>query len=343
MKLAIVILNWNGKDMLRKYLPTVIQNSRIEGVEVIVADNGSDDGSVDMMEKEFSTIPMIVLDKNYGFAEGYNQALHDLDAEFFLLLNSDVEIKDKDWLHPLLSFMEANPDVAACQPKLRSLLQTDMFEYAGAAGGFIDCYGYPFCRGRLMSCVERDNGQYDAVQDVFWATGAALMVRAKDFWTVGGLDGRFFAHMEEIDLCWRLRSTGQRVVCVPQSVVYHLGGGSLGQGHPRKTFLNFRNNLMMLYKNLPDSDLKKVMRVRSVLDVVAAFSFLAKGEYANFKAVFKARTAFKQMRNELEEDRQKIRERRSLTDIPEQAGFSLLWQFYVKRNKKFSQLSGFGR
>lgn len=341
MKLAIVILNWNGKDMLREYLPTVIENSRMEGVKVIVADNGSTDGSADMMEKEFPSTPMIILDKNYGFAEGYNQALRDLDAEYYLLLNSDVEIRDNDWLRPMLDYMDAHPDVAACQPKLRSLRQPEMFEYAGASGGYLDRYGYPFCRGRLMSCVERDEGQYDSVADVFWATGAALMVRSKDFWAVGGLDGRFFAHMEEIDLCWRLRSAGLRIVCVPQSVAYHLGGASLNQGHPRKTFLNFRNNLVMLYKNLPDEELAKVMRVRVVLDVVAAFSFLAKGERGNFSAVFKARKAFRQMRAELNDDREKIRQRRQLATVPEQAGYSLLWQFYVKRKKIFSQLPEF--
>ena len=341
MKLSVVILNWNGKEMLRKFLPGVIANSVSEDVEVVVADNGSTDGSVEMLEREFTQTPLVILDRNYGFAEGYNMALKDNPAEYFLLLNSDVEIRDKNWLTPLIGFMDTHPDVAACQPKIMALKQENCFEYAGAAGGFIDRYGFPFCRGRVLATVEQDNGQYDDIKDVFWATGAALMVRAKDFRYVGGFDRRFFAHMEEIDLCWRLRDAGLRIVCIPQSKVYHLGGASLNQGNPRKTFLNFRNNLMMLYKNLPDEELKKVMGARKWFDCLAALKFLLSFDRKNYKAVKMARKEFKAMIPDLREDRKNNARRRTVTSIPEIAPFSLIFQYYFHRRKRFSQLDNF--
>ena len=217
-KVAIVILNWNGARMLQEYLPTVLRYSRDEAT-VYVADNASTDNSVSMLKREFPGVPIVVLDRNYGFAEGYNKALRGNEAEYFLLLNSDVEIRDSSWLVPMIEFMDSHPDVAACQPKLLSLREPSKFEYAGACGGFLDRFGYPFCRGRVMDTIEEDKGQYDDVCDVLWASGAALMVRAADYRDSGGLDGRFFAHMEEIDLCWRLRLQGRRVVCVPQSRV----------------------------------------------------------------------------------------------------------------------------
>lgn len=338
MKVSIVILNWNGKDMLRAYLPDVIAHSNMPGVEVVVADNGSTDGSVEMLERNFPETPLVILEKNYGFAEGYNMALRENDAEYFLLLNSDVEIMDDNWLLPLLDFMDNHPDVAACQPKILSLKDKRLFEYAGAAGGFIDKYGFPFCRGRIFDSVETDRGQYNDTIDVFWASGAALMVRAKDFWAVGGLDSRFFAHMEEIDLCWRLRDAGLRVVCVPESKVYHLGGASLNQGNPRKTFLNFRNNLIMLYKNLPDEELDKVMKARKWFDRLAAFQFLLKFDRANYKAVINARKEFKTMIPDLKDDRRKNAQRRKAANIKERVGFSIVSKFYIRRIRKFSQL-----
>ena len=247
--IAIVILNWNGVDLLRRFLPSVQANSSAQA-EVIVADNGSTDASCAVLESEFPDVRLIRLPENYGFAEGYNRALEQVDAPYYLLLNSDVEVP-AGWLAPLLDYMEAHPEVAACQPKMLSYADRGSFEYAGAAGGFLDRYGYPFCRGRVFDTLERDEGQYDDVAPVLWASGAALMVRRQDWRDAGGLDGRFFAHMEEIDFCWRLRSRGRGVVCIPASRVYHVGGASLAQGNPRKTFLNFRNNLLMLYKNLP--------------------------------------------------------------------------------------------
>ena len=249
-KIAVVILNWNGCEMLRSFLPSVVRYSKTEGAKIYVADNGSTDASVDMLRQEFPDVHLIILKENLGFAEGYNLALQQVSAEYVMLLNSDVEVTEH-WLVPLVSYMDAHPEVAACQPKIRSWRQKELFEYAGAAGGFIDRYGYPFCRGRIMSAVEKDNGQYDTVVPVFWATGAALFIRRKDYLDAGGLDGRFFAHMEEIDLCWRLRARGRMLVCVPQSTVYHVGGATLKKENPHKTFLNFRNNLVMLYKNLP--------------------------------------------------------------------------------------------
>ncbi len=341
MKLSVVILNWNGKEMLRKYLPGVIANSVSDDVEVVVADNGSTDGSVEMLEREFPQTPLVILDRNYGFAEGYNMALKDNPADYFLLLNSDVEIRDKNWLTPLIEYMDVHPDVAACQPKIMALNQEGYFEYAGAAGGFIDRYGFPFCRGRVLATVEQDQGQYDDIRDVFWATGAALFIRAKDFRYVGGFDRRFFAHMEEIDLCWRIRDAGLQIVCIPQSKVWHLGGASLNQGNPRKTFLNFRNNLMMLYKNLPEQELKKVMRARRWFDFIAALKFILAFDWQNYKAVRKARKEFKEMIPDLKEDRDNNARRRTVTRIHEIAPFSIILQYYFHRKKRFSQLNNF--
>ena len=255
-KLAIVILNWNGEKMLQQYLPSVIEYSNEEAV-IYVADNASTDHSLELLREQFPTCKLIVLEKNWGFAEGYNKALAQIEAEYYLLLNSDIEVTPH-WLTPMLQYMDEHEDVAACQPKLRSIFERNSFEYAGASGGYLDRYGYPFCRGRIFNVVEKDHHQYDDVADVLWATGAALLVRARDYNKVGGLDGRFFAHNEEIDLCWRLRIMGRRIVCIPQSCVYHVGGGTLPKGNPMKTFLNFRNNLTMLYKCLPDEELKPV-------------------------------------------------------------------------------------
>ena len=335
-KIAVVILNWNGKEMMRRFLPSVVRYSE-ELATVIVADNASTDGSLEMLKAEFPTVEQIVLDQNYGFAEGYNRALAEVDYPYMLLLNSDVEVSE-GWLRPLLAYMEEHTDVAACQPKLLSQSEKEYFEYAGASGGYLDRYGYPFCRGRIFQVVEKDNGQYDDIKDVLWATGAALLIRKEDWEQSGGLDGRFFAHMEEIDLCWRLRSRGRRIVCIPQSVAYHVGGGTLDQGNPRKTFLNFRNNLLMLYKNLPEAELRSVMRIRRLLDYIAAFKFLATLDFANFRAVLKARKEYKKMQPDFVAQRKENLEKRTLEVIPERVNFSILWHFYAKGIKKFSSL-----
>lgn len=336
-KVAVVILNWNGCDMLRCFLPGVVCHSEEDGGVVWVADNGSTDASVESVRREFPSVRLVCLDRNYGFAEGYNRALQQVEAEYVVLLNSDVEVTPH-WLRPLLDYMEAHPEVAVCQPKLCSWRQRDRFEYAGAAGGFIDRYGYPFCRGRLMGEVETDRGQYDTVVPVFWASGAALFIRLDDYRKAGGLDGQFFAHMEEIDLCWRLRARGRGLVCVPQSVVYHVGAATLKKESPHKTFLNFRNNLLMLYKNLPAHELGSVMRVRAILDYLAALHFLLQGQWANVRAVVRARRAFRQMKPSYVTVREENL-RKAVTDaIPERRGFSLLWQFYVRGKKLFSRL-----
>ena len=336
-KTAVVILNWNGCDMLRSFLPSVVRCSQTEGARVYVADNGSTDASVEMLRREFPSVHLILLGENHGFAEGYNLALRQVDAEYVVLLNSDVEVTGH-WLAPLIGYMDAHPEVAACQPKIRSWRQRERFEYAGAAGGFIDRYGYPFCRGRIMSAVEKDNGQYDTVVPLFWATGAALFIRRKDYLDAGGLDGRFFAHMEEIDLCWRLRARGRRLVCVPQSTVYHVGGATLKKENPRKTFLNFRNNLLMLYTILPQEDLFGVMRWRAVLDYVAALNFLLRGQFANMWAVVRARRAFRQLRPSFAAVRKENLGKTSVTVIPERTKSSILAQFYLHGKKHFSRL-----
>ncbi|MGF0098613.1 glycosyltransferase family 2 protein [Prevotella sp. SGI.027] len=337
MKVAIVILNWNGAKMLATYLPSVINYSRDEA-EIFVADNASTDDSMSWLSQHYPMVKQIALDRNWGFAEGYNKALGHIDAEYYILLNSDIEVTHH-WLTPLIEFMDAHPQVAACQPKLLSVSNHDQFEYAGASGGFIDRYGYPFCRGRIFQTVENDDGQYDDPCKIAWATGACLMIRSHDYWEAGGLDGRFFAHSEEIDLCWRLRSRGRDIYCVPDSQVYHVGGGTLPKNNPMKTFLNFRNNLTMLYKNLNDKDLKNVMRVRWWLDYLAALQMLLLGHHwGDFCAVFKARKAFKRWRNEFEFDRQKIQNSRLVQDEKILNSYSILWKYYVKGKKKYSDI-----
>lgn len=336
-KVAIVILNWNGQAMMERYLPSVLNYSRDEAA-VYVADNASTDQSMEMLRRQFPEVKLIQLEKNWGFAEGYNKALRQIDAEYYLLLNSDIKVTHH-WLTPMVEYMDNHQDVAACQPKLLSIFDEDRFEYAGASGGYLDRLGYPFCRGRIFETVEADNGQYDYATDILWATGAALMIRAKDYWGAGGLDGRFFAHNEEIDLCWRLRIRGRRIVCLPESYVYHVGGGTLPKGNPMKTFLNFRNNLTMLYKCLPDEELKPVMRWRWWLDYLAAWEMLLlKRNVGDFKAIYRARRAFKRWRKDFEADRQAIQASRADKKIPEQRRFSLLWQYYVKGRKTFAQL-----
>lgn len=336
-KVAIVILNWNGEKMLKEYLPSVLRYSRDEAT-VYVADNASTDDSLTLLRQHFPEVKLIVLDKNWGFAEGYNKALREIEAEYYLLLNSDIEVTHH-WLTPMIEYLDSHQDVAACQPKLLSIFDRDQFEYAGASGGYLDTYGYPFCRGRVFETVEADNGQYDTLADVLWATGAALMIRRKDYWDVDGLDGRFFAHNEEIDMCWRLRIKGRRIVCLPESQVYHVGGGTLPKANPMKTFLNFRNNLTMLYKCLPDSELSRVMRWRWWLDYLAAWEMLIlKHNVGDFKAVYRARKAFKRWRKDFEADRKRIQASRVDQRVAERKNFSLLWQYYVKGRKTFSAL-----
>lgn len=294
-KVAVIILNWNGEKLLREFLPSVIATTDSTIADVIVADNGSTDSSVELLRNEFPQVKVLEFSENYGFAEGYNRAIKETNYPYTILLNSDVATTD-GWVNPLYEQMETNPNIGACQPKIRAYTNKSHFEYAGAVGGFIDCNGYPYCRGRIFDSVEEDKGQYDDIIPIFWATGAALMVRSELYLKVGGLDKDFFAHMEEIDLCWRILLTGSDIVAVPQSTVFHLGGGSLPASNPRKTYLNFRNNLLMLHKNLPDSTRGKKLFVRRLLDTIAWAKFMATFDFKNANAILKAHRDFKKMR-----------------------------------------------
>lgn len=330
--ISVVILNWNGSAMLQRFLPSVIRYS--EEAEIIVADNGSTDHSIDILREKFPSVRILPFRENYGFAEGYNRAIQQIETPYVLLLNDDVEVTPH-WLQPLLEFMNHHPEVAACQPKILSETQRELFEYAGACGGFIDHLGYPYCRGRIFNHVEKDRGQYDQVCPIFWATGAALLVRTDVFRKEGGLDKRFFAHMEEIDFCWRLRSRNYGIYCIPQSTVYHVGGGTLPKSHPRKTFLNFRNNLLMLYKNLPEERLNSTLRIRYFLDLVAALKMLLSGQVKESMAIVKALRTFFKIRHDFDRERKENLRKQQLKDIPEMRNESLLVAFYLKKKKKF--------
>lgn len=296
MKLAVIILNWNGRKLLEKFLPTADRFTRCEGVRLIVADNGSTDDSIEWIEKNMPEVGLIKFSENYGFAEGYNRAIEETDAKYVVLLNSDVEVTE-GWYQPMLRFMEDNPKAGACQPKIKSYADRTKFEYAGAAGGLLDRLGYPYCRGRVFEDLETDNGQYDSdPAEVAWASGACLMVRRKAYMEVGGLDASFFAHMEEIDLCLRMIGEGWGVWFVPGAEVYHVGGASLPKDNPRKTYLNFRNNLLMLHKNMPRREGRRLLFIRRLADTLAFFMFLAKLELPNARAVLRAHRDYKQMR-----------------------------------------------
>ena len=304
---AVVILNWNGTEHLRRFLPSVVRTTPA-WAEVVVADNGSTDGSVEMLGREFPEVRVVRLDRNYGFAGGYNRAIAQVEADYCVLLNSDVETTE-GWLEPLVGRLDADPTVAAVAPKLLSYMQRDMFEYAGASGGFIDWFGYPFCRGRVLQCVEQDKGQYDDPRDVFWATGAAFCCRADLFRQLGGFDADFFAHMEEIDLCWRMQLAGYRIRIEPRSRVYHLGGGTLASTSPSKVYYNHRNNLAMLYKCATPCQRIVVALVRPWLDLMAAVSYLLQGRTAHFKAVGRAWRDFLRWHGMLAAKRRNIRGR----------------------------------
>lgn len=333
-RIAVVILNWNGSEMLQHFLPSVIQHSQ-DMADVYVADNGSTDDTVSMMFHRFPHVKLIALDENFGFAEGYNRALKEVDNEFVVMLNSDVEVTS-GWLQPMLEYMDAHPEVAGCQPKILNYYNRAYFEYSGAAGGYLDCWGFPFCRGRVLNRVEKDEGQYDTVAPVFWVSGAAFFIRRQDYFAAGGLDGRFFAHMEEVDLCWRLRARGRSLVCLPQSVVYHVGGATLSKSNPRKTLLNFRNNLLMLYKNLPARQLHGVLFVRLVLDYVAMCSFLVRGRWGDARAVRRARREYRFMRSSYRLVRQANLKLAKTDVIPEHSRHSVF--FYALFRRKHFRL-----
>jgi len=289
-KTAVVILNWNGKNFLEKFLPSVLKHSH-GYANIIVADNASVDGSVEFLKASFPEVGIIQNSVNGGFAKGYNDALAHVKAEFFILLNSDIEVTE-NWIHPVIDLMEGDPMIAACQPIIRSFHHPEKFEYAGAAGGYIDSYGYPFCRGRIFQHLEEDIGQYDNPVEIFWATGACMFVRADVFRKFGGFDEDFFAHMEEIDFCWRVKHEGYKVMVCPESKVFHVGGGTLPKQSSFKTYLNMRNNISLLYKNLPSDRLLPVFASRLILDGIAAFKFLVDGGFGDFWAVVRAHMSF---------------------------------------------------
>lgn len=326
---AVIILNWNGASLLREYLPQVLANTNPAVGRVIVADNGSTDDSRRVLSEEFPQVETLLFDCNYGFAEGYNRAIAATRYPYTVLLNSDVA-PAPGWLEPLYEFMETHPEAGGCQPKLLSYREPTLFEYAGAAGGFLDRNGYPYCRGRIFSTCEEDKGQYDTVVEVDWASGAALMVRSALYEEAGGLDPKFFAHMEEIDLCWRIRLAGYRLYCVPASTVYHLGGGSLPPSSPRKTYLNFRNNLLMLHKNLPDASRGATLLRRRLLDTIAWAKFVATFRWKSAAAIFRAHRDFAAMR----------RDYAVQSDVPDllEGRPNILTSYYLRSRHTFDKL-----
>jgi len=338
LKISIVILNWNGSGYLRRFLPSVIRYSSYDWTEIVVADNGSTDDSREVIEKEFPSVKYIQLDRNWGFAEGYNRALEQIEADYYLLLNSDVKVTE-NWLEPLLEIMNSNPELGACQPKIMQLDDPEKFEYAGASGGFIDRFGYPFCRGRIMNIQETDEGQYDAPISVFWASGAAVLVRSTVWKELEGFDAAFYAHMEEIDLCWRMKNIGYKVSVCPQSTVYHLGGGSLSYGSPQKIYLNFRNNLFLLYKNLPKGKLLPILLTRMILDAVAALQFLVTGQLKAFQKVFEAHCSFYRHLFSLIAKRKILLQKSLNIKHSEIYRGSIVWDFFIRKKRKFSELN----
>lgn len=330
-RVAIIILNWNGEKLLREFLPSVVKNTNTDLGRVVVVDNHSTDGSWICLEQEFPDVERVLFEDNFGFAGGYNRAIEMIEAEYVVLLNSDVEVAP-GWLEPLVAVLDRDERVAAVQPKILAYRDKNKFEYAGAAGGYIDYLGFPFCRGRVMDTTEQDYGQYDDEVDVFWATGASLCIRRDVYRATGGLDEAFFAHMEEIDLCWRLKNGGYTLKVVPSSVVYHLGGGSLPMNHPKKLFLNYRNNLLMLHKNLCAKQRKKIFFARVLLDTMAGGLFLLKGQWSNTRSVIRAYKAFREMRKAYPVPESSM----SLSGIYPR---SIVLDYFLRGKKKFSDLN----
>lgn len=335
--IAVVILNWNGVTFLKQFLLSFTQHSAVEGFEtsIVVVDNGSTDNSVSWIRSEFPLVRLIELDINYGFTGGYNIALQQVIADYYVIVNSDVKV-DKDWLKPLVNFLEENPNAAACQPKILSFNEPNKFEYAGASGGFVDFLGYPFCRGRILSVTEEDKGQYDSTHRVFWATGACMVIKSKIFWEVGGFDTDFFAHMEEIDLCWQINRLGYSVWVVPKSNVLHVGGGTLPNNNPFKVYLNHRNNLLMLHKNLFGARLYLTLSFRIILDWASSILYAFSGNYSFSLSVYKAHFHFLKnlKRNSYKKDKSR--------DIIKSKKFlyqkSILFHFFVLKTRMFSLL-----
>lgn len=334
---AVVILNWNGLNWLQQFIPTLVKNTPVSMADIIIADNGSTDDSFAFINQNFPAIQWLQLDKNYGFAEGYNRAIEAITHPFCILLNSDVEVTP-NWIEPLVKALDSEENTAACQPKIMDFKRKDYFEYAGAAGGFIDYLAYPFCRGRLFETLEKDHGQYNDTAELFWASGACLAIKTEWYKAVGGLDGEFFAHMEEIDLCWRLKSRGLSIKFVPDSTVYHVGGGTLSKISPKKTYLNFRNNLLILYKNLPKSQLIQILFLRLILDGVAGLKMLLSGDVKHTFAILKAHFHFYNMFRSFKHKRKNNLEKTIVSNIPQIFSKTLIICYFIKGKRKFSDL-----
>lgn len=336
VKVAIVILNWNGRRYLEQFLPSVLA-STYKDYTLIIADNASTDDSVIFLQKNYPSVGIIQLTQNFGFAKGYNEALKQVDAEYYVLLNSDVEV-EPGWIEPIMQLMESDRTIAACQPKILMHTDKSRFEYAGAAGGWIDSFGYPFARGRVFDYCEKDEGQYDNTQSVFWASGAAMFVRSALYQQLGGLDNYFFAHQEEIDLCWRLQLAGYKIMACPASVVYHVGGGTMPKGNERKIFLNFRNNLIMLSKNLPLSAALWKIPFRILLDIISAYKSLFSGNVIYFKAVAKAHAGFIKWRLFYRNKSNYSGNRKA--KLTGWYAHSIIWDHFIKGKKTFKEIIG---
>ncbi len=338
IKVAVVILNWNGKKYLEQFIPVLIKNSNSDNVWLYVADNGSKDDSLSFLQNNFPEIKIIRLEKNYGFAEGYNRALRKINAEYYVILNSDVEVSS-NWIFPVINKMDNDKKVAAAMPKIKSYRDKSYFEYAGAAGGFIDKFGYPFCQGRILDTVEKDEGQYNTEREIFWASGACMFVRSEVFHEQGAFDSDFFAHMEEIDLSWRMKNAGYKIMYYPDVEVYHVGGGALPNDSPFKLYLNFRNNLFMLYKNLPKESLFKIVFIRMVLDGASALVYLLKFSFGSFSAVFRAHISFYKSMKRLNKKRAKLLKNNVPSTHKEQYPHSIIYHFFIKKQKTFKNIS----
>lgn len=325
---AVIILNWNGETMLRRFLHSIVKHTPGWMADIVVADNGSTDNSVGLLAEQFPSVKVLELGRNFGFAEGYNRAIAAVDNPYVVLLNSDVAVSD-DWLTPMFNYMNEHPGCGACQPKIRSLKSPQSFEYAGACGGFLDKNGFPYCRGRIFNTIEKDDGQYDDIIPVFWASGAALMVRRDLYLKLGGLDKEFFAHMEEIDLCWRIRQAGYDIVAVPAGKVYHLGGGTLAASDPRKTYLNYRNNLLLLHKNLPDSCRRRRLFVRRIYDGISWAKMMLTLDFRNAAAILRAHRDFRSMR---------VRYRHHPAENILPGTPNIVTSYFLRRKHRFSDL-----
>lgn len=330
-------MNWNGRKFLEKFLPTLIANTQDPATELIVADNDSTDDSVAFLSEQYKDLRLIRLEKNHGFAGGYNEALRHVEAEYYLLLNSDIEVTP-GWLGPLVDHLDRNSEVAACSPILLDQQERDMFEYAGAAGGYIDRFGYTFCRGRIFHTTERYSGEPKQPTEVFWTSGACMLIRSSLFRETGGFDAHFFAHMEEVDLCWRLKNRGHKLTVVPATHVYHVGGGTLPKSNPFKTYLNFRNNLFLLYKNLPGDQLGPTIRKRMLLDGISALQFLLTLKFGDLKAVYRAHGDFRKKKADYTEARKQIAPEIKITEHPEIYNRSIVFDYFIAGRKQFGRL-----